>query len=113
MAYTALEDVETGNVLGASLWNHHARHCGVADSNRAGQGRSDNGHRRQRSGPSAVFPASPTGQLLGSQGASVGYLSTLTGDRSGDYTPATPEGSASNDSRVTTFGSLRRTLVGN
>ena len=112
MAYTALEDVETGNVLGASLWNQ-MRDI-VALPIQTVQGVGDLITATAANAPARlVFPSTPSGQLLGSQGASVGYLSTLTGDRSGDYTPATPNGSASNDSRVTTYGVLRRTLVGN
>ena len=112
MAYTALEDVETGNVLGASLWNQ-MRDI-VALPIQTVQGRGDLITATAANAPARlVFPATPSGQLLGSQGASVGYLSTLTGDHEDDFTPATPEGGTSNDSRVTTFGPLRTAFVGN
>ena len=111
MAYVPLVDVQDGDTLGANLWNTMSRATGLGIGQVMTLGDiitadADND-------PSILsFPSNPRGQALASLGNNPGWITPLTGGRSGDFTPAHPGGSASNDSRVATWETLRRTFVG-
>ena len=111
MAYTPLSDVQDGESLGANLWNTMSRATGIGVGMVAALGDlitadADND-------PSILsFPTNPGGQVLASLGNNPGWVTPLTGNRTGDFTPAHPGGSTSNDSRLSTWETLRRTFVG-
>ena len=111
MAYTPLTDVQDGESLGASLWNAMSQATGIGVGMVTGVG--DFITAAGLNDPSILSaPANPGGQVLASLGNNPGWVTLLTGDRSGDFTPATPEGSTSNDSRLASWETLRRTFVG-
>ena len=111
MAYTPLADVQDGDSLGANLWNMMSRATGIGVGmiTQVGDFITAVGLHD----PSILSPpANPNGQVLASLGNNPGWVTPLAGDRSGDFTPAHPGGSTSNDSRLASWENLRRTFVG-
>ena len=111
MAYTPLTEVQDGDSLGANLWNTMSRATGLGVGMVANLG--DLITAVGLRDPSILSPpANPNGQVLASLGNNPGWVTPLTGGRSVDFTPAHPGGSTSNDSRLASWETLRRTFVG-